>query len=127
MGDPAAHEPSAQARENPASSDEDLADDTPASSGAEPAGGGRVGRSGIGRRGGLRLSAGLLTVMGGDQRPADLAGWGPVHAELAADLALRLGSWWCVLLGPDATPPDHRPDPAPPDHHCRDRPRPPGG
>ena len=63
-----------------------------------------MGRSGIGRRGGLRLSAGLLTVMGGDQRPADLAGWGPVHAELAADLALRLGSWWCVLVAADGTP-----------------------
>ena len=99
MDDPAAQESPAQARENPASSDEDLADETP-----EPAGGGRVGRSGIGRRGGLRLSAGLVTVMGGDQRPADLAGWGPVHAELAVDLARRLGSWWCVLVGADGTP-----------------------
>ena len=67
-----------------------------------PAAGG--GRSGIGRRGGLRLSAGLLSVVGADQRPADLVGWGPVHAELAADLALRLPSWWCVLTDADGVP-----------------------
>ena len=88
----------------PEADPEPAAERDPASSDDAAAGEGRVGRSGIGRRGGLRLSAGLLTVMGGDQRPADLAGWGPVHAELAADLALRLGSWWCVLVGPDGTP-----------------------
>ncbi len=55
----------------------------------------------MGRRGGLRLWAGLATVMGADQRPAELLGWGPVHAELAGDLARSLRSWWCVLTGPD--------------------------
>ena len=100
----------------PEADPEPAAESDPASSDDAAAGEGRVGRSGIGRRGGLRLSAGLLTVMGGDQRPADLAGWGPVHAELAADLALRLGSWWCVLVGRRRHPTDDRGDPPPPHH-----------
>jgi hypothetical protein len=58
----------------------------------------------VGRRGGLRLWAGLATLMGADQRPAELLGWGPVHAELAGDLARSLRSWWCVLAGPDGAP-----------------------
>ncbi len=61
-------------------------------------------RPGLGRRGGLRLSLGLLTVMGGDQRPGELLGWGPVHAELACDLALSLPSWWCVLTDEGGAP-----------------------
>jgi hypothetical protein len=52
----------------------------------------------------LRLSARLSTVVGADQRPADLSGWGPVHAELAREIAMRLGSWWCVLTGDDGLP-----------------------
>jgi hypothetical protein len=52
----------------------------------------------------LRLWAGLLTVLGGDQRPGELLGWGPVHAELVRDLALSLPSWWCVLTGEDGAP-----------------------
>ena len=58
----------------------------------------------VGRRGGLRLWAGLATVMGADQRPAELLGWGPVHAELAGDLARSLRSWWCVIAGADGAP-----------------------
>ena len=50
------------------------------------------------------MSLGLLTVMGGDQRPGELLGWGPVHAELACDLARSLPSWWCVLTSPDGAP-----------------------
>jgi hypothetical protein len=42
--------------------------------------------------------------MGGDQRPGELLGWGPVHAELAGDLARSLPSWWCVLTGGDGAP-----------------------
>ncbi len=42
--------------------------------------------------------------MGADQRPAELLGWGPVHAELACDLARSLRSWWCVLTGADGAP-----------------------
>jgi hypothetical protein len=42
--------------------------------------------------------------MGADQRPAELLGWGPVHAELAGDLARSLRSWWCVLIAADGAP-----------------------
>ena len=42
--------------------------------------------------------------MGGDQRPGELLGWGPVHAELACDLARSLPSWWCVLTGQGGAP-----------------------
>ncbi len=58
----------------------------------------------MGRRGGLRLWVGLATLMGADQRPAELLGWGPVHAELACDLARSVRSWWCVLTGADGAP-----------------------
>jgi hypothetical protein len=33
----------------------------------------------------------LPTLLGHDQYPAELAGWGPVHAELARELAATLG------------------------------------
>jgi hypothetical protein len=33
----------------------------------------------------------LPTLLGHDQYPAELAGWGPVHAELARELATALG------------------------------------
>jgi len=33
----------------------------------------------------------LFTLLGGDEYPAELAGWGPVHAELARELAATLG------------------------------------
>ena len=42
--------------------------------------------------------------MGGDQRPGELLGWGPVHAELACDLARSLPSWWCVLTDEGGAP-----------------------
>ena len=73
-----------------------------------PRGGGSSGggsRGGVvGRRGGLRLWAGLATLMGAEQRPAELLGWGSVHAELARDLARSQRSWWCVLTGADGAP-----------------------
>jgi hypothetical protein len=40
---------------------------------------------------GLELRARLSTLLGRDQYPAELAGWGPVHAELARDLTTALG------------------------------------
>ena len=64
-------------------------------------GGRRCGRRG----GGLRLCGRAAHRDGsGTSGPADVLGWGPVHAELAADLALRLRSWWCVLVGADGSP-----------------------
>lgn len=40
---------------------------------------------------GMDLRARLSTLLGRDQHPAELAGWGPLHAELARDLAATLG------------------------------------
>jgi hypothetical protein len=40
---------------------------------------------------GMELRVRLSTLLGQDQYPAELAGWGPVHAELARDLATTLG------------------------------------
>src|SRR5690606_30897378 len=59
----------------------------------------------IGRSGGLRLLARLATVAGADGRPGILAGWGPVHAELARTIATSPGArWWYVLVHPDGSP-----------------------
>jgi Domain of unknown function (DUF222) len=40
---------------------------------------------------GWELRMRLSTLLGRDQYPAELAGWGPLHAELACDLAATLG------------------------------------
>src|SRR5690606_1683515 len=72
----------------------------------------------VGRSGGLRLLARLATVAGADGRPGILAGWGPVHAELARTIATSPGArWWYVLVHPDGSPAAigrirTRPDPA---------------
>src|SRR5690606_10334252 len=72
----------------------------------------------IGRSRGLRLLARLATVAGADARPGILAGWGPVHAELARTIATSPGArWWYVLANPDGSPAAigrirTRPDPA---------------
>ena len=60
-------------------------------------------RGGVGRRAGLRLRIGLLTLIGADRRPAELLGWGPIHAELADTLAATLRSWWCVYTDTTGT------------------------
>jgi hypothetical protein len=39
----------------------------------------------------VELRVRLSTLLGHDQYPAELAGWGPLHAELARDLAATLG------------------------------------
>ena len=41
---------------------------------------------------GVELRVQLSTLLGHDQYPAEAAGWGPVHAELARDLAATLGA-----------------------------------
>lgn len=56
------------------------------------------GASGRGR-GVIELRARLSTLLARDQHPAEIAGWGPVHAELARDLTDQLarGQWrWVV-------------------------------
>ncbi|MGH3534610.1 MAG: DUF222 domain-containing protein [Pseudonocardiaceae bacterium] len=40
---------------------------------------------------GMELRVRLSTLLGCDQYPAELAGWGPVHAKLAHELATTLG------------------------------------
>ncbi|MGH3814319.1 MAG: DUF222 domain-containing protein [Pseudonocardiaceae bacterium] len=40
---------------------------------------------------GMELRVRLSTLLGGDDYPGELAGWGPVHAELARDLVPTLG------------------------------------
>jgi hypothetical protein len=72
--------------------------------GDEPADEPAAARSAIGRRGGLRLAAGLPSIAGFEHRPGDLLGWGPVHATLARDMAAHIGSWWCVLVDDDGSP-----------------------
>ncbi|HEY2763094.1 MAG TPA: DUF222 domain-containing protein [Pseudonocardiaceae bacterium] len=44
---------------------------------------------------GMELRVRLSTLLGHDEYPAELAGWGPIHAELARDLAstLACGQW----------------------------------
>jgi hypothetical protein len=50
-------------------------------------------------RRGLRLWVGLGTVAGRDRRPAELLGWGLVHAELARQIAAApTAAWWYVLV-----------------------------
>ncbi len=45
----------------------------------------------VGSGAGMELRVRLSTLLGHDQYPAELAGWGPVHAELARELATALG------------------------------------
>lgn len=51
--------------------------------------GGRLSPSRVGD--GVELRVRLSTLLGYDCYPAELAGWGPLHAELARDLAATLG------------------------------------
>jgi hypothetical protein len=47
----------------------------------------------------LQLRVRLSTLLGQDQYPAELAGWGPVHAELARDLVTTFGgAQWCFAI-----------------------------
>ncbi len=79
-GEPGADAPSAEE----ASAESSSADPPPAATRA---------------RGGLELRATLSTLLGLDARPAELAGWGAIHAELARELAgaFAPGQWRYVL------------------------------
>jgi Domain of unknown function (DUF222) len=85
----------------------------PASGGGDDNGGGpghdgdgpEQGDGAVGRSSGLRLLVRLATLAGADQRPGDLIGSGPVHAELARAIASAPGaSWWYVLKNPNGAP-----------------------
>ena len=62
---------------------------------APPGGSGPVVPGGAG----MELRVRLSTLLEQDQYPAELAGWGPVHAELARELATTLGAaeWRFVI------------------------------
>ncbi len=49
---------------------------------------------------GMELRARLSTLLGHDHYPGELAGWGPVHAELTRDLATTLarGQWRFAII-----------------------------
>jgi hypothetical protein len=58
-------------------------------------------RPAVGRpsRRGLELQARLTTLLGRDRHPAELAGWGPIHAELARDIAAsHAGGHWRYVV-----------------------------
>jgi hypothetical protein len=80
---------------SPADSDESSADPGPV---AAPDG---VARSG--RRGGVQVrvgvTVGLTTLLGLDQFPGELAGYGPIPAEMARELAAE-GTWRRLLTDP---------------------------
>ncbi len=55
---------------------------------------------------GVQLTAKLSTMLGLDRHPADLAGWGPTHAEHARELAEQLsaGQWRYAVLDAEGQP-----------------------
>lgn len=50
-------------------------------------------------RAGVELRVRLSTLLGHDEAPGELAGWGPVHAEMARDLTATLADarWWFAI------------------------------
>lgn len=78
----------------------DPGDGQGADSGDEPCEQGRSVRT---RRGGVELRVRLSTVLGRDDHPGELAGWGPVHAGLARDLAAGMaGAQWRFAVTDDS-------------------------
>ncbi|MGH3547216.1 MAG: DUF222 domain-containing protein [Pseudonocardiaceae bacterium] len=74
--------------EPPSDGDDPVGGDTPASSATQP-----------GRRVGVELRVGLATLLGRDRYPGEIAGWGPVTAEVARTLttAQRASEWRFAL------------------------------
>jgi hypothetical protein len=80
-------------------------DDTHPDAPSSPEGAGTSGAVGAPRVSGLRLLLRLATLAGADQRPGELIGWGPVHADLARTIAaMPSASWWYVLTDPSGMP-----------------------
>ncbi len=97
--EPDDHEPDDHDPDTPAPDDNGPDDNGPGDGG--PGGGEQAGEGGSRVSGappvrsswgaGVELRVRLSTLLGCDQYPAELAGWGPVYAELARDLAATLG------------------------------------
>lgn len=61
-----------------------------------------------GRAPAIEVRVGLQTLLGLDDEPGDLAGYGPIPAGLARDLAGdRTGTWRRVLTDPNTAAPVH--------------------
>ncbi|HSL07653.1 MAG TPA: DUF222 domain-containing protein [Pseudonocardiaceae bacterium] len=84
--EPADAEPDAEAAGGSEVSGEEVGECRAPASDTSPA---RVTRAMVGA--GVELRVRLSTLLGLDQYPAELAGWGPLHAGLARDLAISLG------------------------------------
>jgi hypothetical protein len=69
---------------------------------------GKAGGLGSGRRSGrgIELQVRLTTLLGLDRKPAELAGWGPIHAELAQQIAAEHGGghWRYLITNPAGQP-----------------------
>lgn len=55
-------------------------------------------------KGGVEIRVGLTTLLGLDETPGDLAGWGPVISDLARQIVERQtnGEWRVVVTDPDS-------------------------
>ncbi len=83
--------------DNPEGADNAEAADNPEAAGAAEETLSRRPR--VPARGGIELQVRLSTLLGSDEAPAELAGWGPVYAALARTIAARLGDaeWrWAI-------------------------------
>ena len=71
---------------------------------ADPTGNDPDTTTGLGgrARGGIELRVRVSTLLGRDQYPGEIAGWGPVHAGLARDLipTLARGQWRYAITDP---------------------------
>jgi hypothetical protein len=94
VDEPTASEPQQQAPETTTPTDaesEPVADPAPAPGPSHQA---------------VQVTVKLSTLLGLDRHPADLAGWGPIHAEYARELAEKLsaGQWRYAVLDADGHP-----------------------
>lgn len=48
----------------------------------------------------IQVTVAATTLAGADDRPAELDGHGPLHPDIARDLAGRNGGWWRLFLDP---------------------------
>jgi hypothetical protein len=87
--------------------EQEACDGQEAAAAGEPAdGAARPERGALGA--GLELWVRASTLLGRDRCPGELAGWGPVHAELAGKLAVAMrGAQWRFVITDEAGAPTH--------------------